>query len=504
MPACRCGIKSAVARGRICWCIESPVSVVRHTAYNLAGAIVPIGVTLVTVPLYLTAIGMERYGVLALAWVLAGYFGFFDFGIGRATARKMATLSDAPPAARNRLFWTSALLTGGLALVASLLFWPVARLFLAHLEIPAALAPELDAALPWLVAAVPVGIVQSLLNGTLDGRRAFGIANVIGVAGNILTAVLPLASAWLFGPRLGLLIAATLIARLVVLAAHLLACRRVVPLGRPERGSKAAIADLARFGGWVTVSGIVSPLLVSFDRFAIGAWIGAAAVGHYVIGSNLIAQLQVVPAALARAIFPRFAALGKGSRDQADRAFGAMLAILTPMAVMAMILIEPFLAMWLGRGVATTSGPPTVLLLIGFWINSLAFLPFTRIQALDRPDLTGKVHLAELIPYALLLWWCVDHWGLMGAAAAWSIRVAADFVLLARLDGLKADQWRRLVPHAALVVGTAVSVLALPSGPTRWAALAVAGLSALALGWRTLPPELVDRFRPVPGGLGNA
>src|SRR6266404_9322882 len=96
------------------------MSIKRNTLINLAGATAPMLVSLMTVPLYLRLVGEARFGVLVLVWLFVGYFEFFDFGIGKATANQLARLRDAPPSEREAAFWTGALINGVLGLLGGL------------------------------------------------------------------------------------------------------------------------------------------------------------------------------------------------------------------------------------------------------------------------------------------------------------------------------------------------------------------------------------------------
>lgn len=470
------------------------MSVARHTAYNLAGTILPLGVTLVTIPLYLEAIGLDRYGVLALAWVLAGYFNFFDFGIGRATARKMATLNHGEPDERSRLFWTSAGLTAALAVLATVVFWPIAHFVLGRMEVSVELRPELVEAMPLLVAAVPLGIVQSLLTGALEGRRAFGPLNSIQLAGTVLTAILPLLAAWTFGPGLALLMAAMLASRMIILAAQLAACRRLIPLIGPQLSNRNGVTELLKFGGWATISGIVGPILVYFDRFAIGAALGAAAVGFYVIGYNLIAQLQRVPAALARALFPRLAELSEDeSAARSIDGLQVMTALVTPITIVAIFVITPFLSLWVGAKISTVTGPVAVILLVGFWSNALAFVAFARLHAIGRPDATARAHLSELLPYGAALYACMYLWGLPGAAVAWSARCTVDLIALALIAKLHREIFALFSVGLTMVLVAAVGALGIESALLYWPLAVLGSVIASLWSWMNLPTHLRAR-----------
>ena len=62
--------------------------VLANTGWNLLATLLPLFAALLAMPWLAQQLGTERFGLLALAWVLIGYFGLFEFGLGRAPPRR--------------------------------------------------------------------------------------------------------------------------------------------------------------------------------------------------------------------------------------------------------------------------------------------------------------------------------------------------------------------------------------------------------------------------------
>ncbi|MBU2719982.1 oligosaccharide flippase family protein, partial [Acidithiobacillus ferridurans] len=247
--------------------------IARSTLINLAGLLIPTVVSLATVPLYLRWIGEVRYGVLLLAFTLLGYFGAFDLGLGRAVAQRVARQESGEE--RNRTFWTAFLLSAGMGVLGGIILYFLGHwLFADIFQIPAMLRGEAQKAIPWLAAIVPLIALISVLAGTLEARQAFLSLNASQIIGVIGLQTFPLLSVALGHGSIAALIAAALAGRLVgVLVMFWLTARRLPFVGWPAL-HRAEIGPLLRFGGWVSVSGAVIPLLTIIDRLIIGARLG--------------------------------------------------------------------------------------------------------------------------------------------------------------------------------------------------------------------------------------
>lgn len=407
------------------------MSIAKHTALNLLGTAVPILVALASIPVYINLIGEQRYGMLSIAWVLLGYFGVFDLGIGRAAAQRIASLGNAHTQ-RSHCFWTALAMNGALGVLGGLLIWPAAYYFFAHqFQIDSALQPEVLRALPWLMLALPLATINGVLSGSLQGVERFFQLNVINGTGSILFQTLPLLAAWLWTPNLGILMPVAIGARLLGVVFLLFSAIRHVSAGHSLSLSAIEARELLKFGGWVTVSSLISPVMVMADRFIIGAVLGAKAVTHYAVPFQLAERTTIIPGALSSSLFPRFAKdTAQDGQQMAVTSVRLLLVIMTPIMVVAILLAHPFLALWISNQFADQSALVLQILLAGFWINGLARIPHARLQATGRPKVVAICHLVEILPYLALLFVGLEFGGVAGAALAFSLRVLADHLLL--------------------------------------------------------------------------
>lgn len=467
------------------------MSVVRNTGHNLVAALVPTLIALVTLPLMIRAVGEARYGVIALVTALVGYFGLFDFGLSAASAQRIASTAPDDLDGRRRIFWTAAGVNLAMGSVGALLLAPAALLFFGMAStIDAALMAEIRQSLPWIALALPVMLLGSVLRGTLQGAGRFAELNVISVVTGPAGQILPLLVAWYVSPRLSPVLAALYAVRAVNLVWQALVVARHVTHGWTPAFDRARVHDLLSFGGWVTLSALVDPLLTSVDRFLIGARLGMSAVSWYTVPLQLAQRSLILPGALVEAMLPRIAG---GTEAEAalvsQRGMRAVVAIMTPPFLAGIAFVHPFLALWISPEFAAQAALPAQFMLMGCWCNAIGYCCFQHLRARGRPRLIAVAHLIEIPPYLAVLLLAMGQFGLPGAAAAFAFRVLADDVLLAWLGGLGRELARLLAMAApalvlAMVLGGRIASLSdLLTLPALLAALLVLAAAGAGLAW---------------------
>lgn len=479
----------------------------RNTLLNMLGQVIPMIAAIIAIPVLIRQLGAPRFGVLTLAWATIGYFSLFDFGLSRALTQAVAVRLAADEETRDltAVAWTSLWLmlwlgaVGGV-LLASLTPWIVGSV----LTVPPELLHETLIAFYLLALALPWVVTSAGLRGLLEAHQDFGAATALRIPLAVFTFVGPLA-VLPFSTSLAPIVAVLVVGRAITWIGYLVVClRRYDYLRKGIEVRRRVIAPLMRYGGWLTVSNLVSPLMANLDRFFIGAILPLAAVAQYVTPFEVVSKLQVLPQSMIAALFPAFSSTYLVDRGRTallfERALRVVVLMMFPLLFTIVLFAPEGLTAWVGADFAHASMPVLRWLAIGVFINSLAQPPIGVIQGGGRPDLTAWLHLIELPLYVGALWWLSHRYGIVGVAMAWTLRVILDtsallfFAFRAVPEPMRHVE--RTIPSALAAVG-ALCAATLVEGMAAKIVVLVLALSAFALlGWtRVVQPDERESLR---------
>lgn len=443
----------------------------RNTIWNLLGQLLPMAVAVVTIPPLVRGIGVTRFGVLSLAWIVIGYFTLFDLGIGRALTKLVADKLGAneehsiPP-----LAWTSLLLLFLLGVLGGLVTFAVSP-WLVHrlLKVPLELQAETLYGFYLLALSIPILTATSGLRGILEAQQRFRILNLIRIPMSIFSFAGPLLClpfSRSLVPVIGILVGG----RIIGLLAHVLACFHVVPaLGHSLVLERSLIAPLLRLGGWMTVSNLVGPAILYADRFVIGAVLSLSAVSYYTVPFDMVSRLILIPAAISGVLFPAFALSAAQDPDRTElllrRGVKYVFLAIFPVVLVIVTVAPEILRLWLGAAFADNGSVVLRWLAAGIFVNCLAQMPLTLIQGTGRPDITAKVFLVELPLYLLGLGLLVKAHGIGGAAIAMAGRVTLEAGLLFYYAHRLLLQRSRFLPTLGATVAAGLVILCLGTVP---------------------------------------
>jgi O-antigen/teichoic acid export membrane protein len=420
------------------------MSLRRNTLWNLAGTGLPFLLGAVTIPYLLKKIGVEAFGVLTLVWALIGYFSLFDFGLGRALTQQVATAraerrhDQLPSLVKTGLWFTAATgAVGGLILAAL-----ANDLALRWLNVSVPLQPSTVQALLIAAVGIPLTTVTTGLRGILEAYEDFRAVNLLRMGLGAANFGLPALSVMFVSDSLAWMVGSLIVARVAVLLVHAWLVHRKLPVDwASAQLNKKNIRGLLSFGVWMTVTNVVSPLMVTADRFVISGVLGASVVAYYTVPFEVLIRVLVVPGALTSVLFPRLAAVMTTYPIEARRLYRKCVKIVTvvllPVCLVIALGSKWGLTLWLGEAFAEKSWGIVCVMALGLLLNGIAHVPFAAIQAAGDARKTAYLHMVELAVYVPILYVSMKSFGLIGAAVAWTLRVGFDLAALLILARFK-------------------------------------------------------------------
>ncbi|MCJ7651735.1 MAG: flippase [Candidatus Lokiarchaeota archaeon] len=408
-------------------------SIAKNTIYNLLGNIIPLIFALVFIPPLIKGLGTERFGILSIAWMIVGYFSFFDFGLGRGLTKIIAekiglNQTDQIP----KIFWTSLFLMISISLIAviGLLFFvpSLVNIF----KISQNLQHETTNIFYMLALSIPVVTTMTGLRGLLEAYQKFATINIMKVFLGIFTFLGPLL-VLIITNSLFWIIAFLIFTRIIIWILYLLQCLKVARGIRNEiRVDLNSIKPVLKFSIWITVGNIIVPIIFYSDRFLIGALISVTAITYYVTPFEVVTKLMMISVALSGVLFPIFSASFFNNPNITKKIFlrGVKFIFLTMYPFVLLIITFSYegIELWIGKDFAVNSSLIMQLLAIGILMNSMSLIPNIFFQGIGKPRIPTLINLVELPVYILMMWFSIKFNGINGAAMAFTIMATIDAI----------------------------------------------------------------------------
>jgi O-antigen/teichoic acid export membrane protein len=428
-----------------------------NTLWNLTGRFLPVMVALVTIPFVVHILGPERFGILSLALAFVGYFGLLDLGLGRALTQFVSQkIGEGRENEIPIILWTGfgvLLFLSVLGMIALVTLTPA----IVHhfLKVPPQSTGEIIGTFYVLGLSIPFIIGSAALWGVLGAYQRFDLGNRV---------LIPLGMLTYIGPLLALLWIDSLIAYMTVLViiraiatiALAIICLRVVPNIRQGTFDRKIVRQLMTFGGWVTLSGIISPFMMSVDRFFIGGIVSLSAVAFYSAPYDLVTRFGIIPDAFLSVIGPALTvhAAGRNTRISVlfRRASTYLFLTLFPITIIFVVFAKAGLTIWLGENYAVHSARILQYFAIGMFFNCMAGAPSVLISSFRRPDIFVKLQVIEIPLYYPILYGSIIWFGIEGAAAVWSVRTLLECIILFLIAGRRVHEVRETTRRFLLAV----------------------------------------------------
>ena len=415
---------------------------------NYASQLYVTAVGIVMVPLYISYMGAEAYGLVGFFAMLQAWFNLLDMGLTPTMARESARFHGGAMSlleyrrlarALEGVFAAVALL-GGVLLFA--LAQPIAEHWLKASHLP---PQEIVIALRLMALTIALRWMCGLYRGVITGAEKLVWLSSFSasIATGRFVLVLPVLI-WLSATPLAffgfqLAIAVLELAGLAFMAYRLLPR---IPAGQRIQWQWAPLKPVLKFSLSIAFTSSVWIMVTQTDKLVLSSILPLADYGYFTVAVLVAGGIMMVGGPISSAIMPRMTRLQAQGQHETlialyRQATQLVTIIATPVALVLIFFAPQVLWAWTGDAALVKRAAPVLsLYAAGYAFLAVSAFPYYLQYAKGnlRLHLIGNaLFIVGLIPAII---WAATRYGMVGAGWAWFIFNLAYFAL-----------WTPLVHH---------------------------------------------------------
>lgn len=401
----------------------------KDTFFSFVGLSFPILIAIFTIPTFIEELTREMFGILTIMWAVVGYFGLFDLGLGRALVYEASKNSKNSKKLEEILF-AGILITSFAGIFGGLFILIISNYIQDILNFKNLDSVKVKEAFLIISFSVIFTTTTSGIRGFFEGLKKFRSSSI--------NRVLVGSSLFLF-PYLFLIFGieevtyfafAIFMARFLgfihifILAFKYLPRKKVIKFDN--------IKTLFEYGSWITLSGIIGPIMIYGDRFILSNLLGLSQIPNYSVVQEIITRGLVLPASLANAILPRISESKEKMMIKSHYLFSIkrIFLMMLPISIFIILFSNQILTLWVNEEFASEMNYIFKIMSVALFFASLSQAPLIGLYGISKPKEVALIHSIELFFYIFMIFFLVNLYGIIGAAYAWTIRVIIDFFLL--------------------------------------------------------------------------
>ncbi|MCX5709096.1 MAG: flippase, partial [Candidatus Omnitrophica bacterium] len=404
--------------------------------WNFIGQVWMVILGFFATPFIVRSLKVELYGIYALIGVIIGYFSFLQFGLGTAQVKYISEYYAIKETEKiRRTFWVCIIVYSVMGFIGTVSIFSLSHYLTFNVfKISLALAGTAVFVLKLGSLGFLISMVMSVLTGVFQAVGRFDVLNRVG----IILGTLQIGLTVLF-LKLGFSIKEVIIINLLVqvLGVYILwgRVRKILPyLSHPVWDTKRLV-DLFKFGGFVTVSSVMGPILLNIEKLFLTSLRPINSLAYYSVPFGLMDKLTVIRSSFSAVLFPAFSSQQQASDQKLnaelhERSSHYIIFLYSFFVLFFMILGKEFLGAWIGADFAFNSWRILLILSWAGLVNALAVPSLNALQGLNKPHIPALFYVIETILYVPCAYFLIARFGGSGAALAWLLRVSLDTSLL--------------------------------------------------------------------------